>query len=92
MSLIMEPFSKENGQRMAIDKDKESKSGKMAANIQVTGSKIKPMARVDLFMLMEMPMKENGTTTKPKAEAPTNTWTAPSMSEIGKKINNMATA
>lgn len=57
-----------------------------------TGKMTKATVRVVLSILMEMSTKAIGSTTKPKAQVPTNIWTGPSTSATGRKIVNMATA
>ena len=48
--------------------EKVHKYGKMAASIPGTGRLTKPTVKVDLYMLMEMPMRVTGITIKPREE------------------------
>jgi hypothetical protein len=90
MSSITELYLKVTGPRMDSDRERVFKSGKMAASISATGNKIKPMAKVDLYTLMVMSTRVNGTTTKLKEEELTNTWMGPNTSVTGKRTDNMA--
>ena len=45
MSLITVLYTKDSGPKMDIDKDKGLNYGKMAANILVTGNRIRPMVK-----------------------------------------------
>lgn len=68
----------------------DSKFGKMAQSMMVSGKEIKQMVMVLSFMLTVMFMKGSGITIKLMDMVHINTLMAQLMSEIGLKINNMA--
>lgn len=88
MNWIMELFIKVSGQKMAIEKAKELKFGKMAASMLVTGKLIKPTVRVGLSMLMVTYMKVNGIMTKHRDTALMNMLMELNTLETGKKIDS----
>ena len=69
--------------------EKVHKCGKMAASIPGTGRLTKLTVKVDLYMLMEMPMRVTGITIKPREEELMNMLMVQNMSETGRKIDNM---
>lgn len=60
MSQIMGLFTTANGQKMGLGMVKAHKYGKMGPNTLAIGKMIKHMEKGDLFMQMEMYMKEIG--------------------------------
>lgn len=69
-------------------KERECRFGLMVACTKVTGSTIKPQAKVALFTQTAMFIKANGSTIKLMAKEPTRTRTALSMKETGLKISS----
>ena len=76
------------GLKMASDKVKACKSGKMGVSIQATGTMTRPVARAASFTTMETFMRENGKTTRLKVRAYTSTVMEPSTSVIGLKTGS----
>ena len=60
MSQIMGLYIMDNGQKMGLGMGKVHKFGKMGPNILGIGKMIKLMEKEDLFMQMEMYMREIG--------------------------------
>ena len=89
VNLITVLFIMVNGIKMGLEKGEELKSGKMAANILVTGKTIKQIVKDDLSMLMVMYMREIGYATKLMEEVFMNTLMVPSILETGKKTDKM---
>tara|TARA_B110000285_G_scaffold4463_1_gene4740 strand:- start:51 stop:302 length:252 start_codon:yes stop_codon:yes gene_type:complete len=79
-----------NGLQRDIEKAKEPRSGKTAANMLVTGRVIKLTPRADSFMLTAMYTKANGIMTRLRAKALTSMSTGPNTLETGKRTGNMA--
>ena len=73
-------------------KEKVSSCGKTAASTKAIGRTIKLMDREDLSTLMETVISVSGSMIRLMAEALMNIWTAQTMSETGKRTNNMDTA
>ena len=71
---------------------KVRRSGRMGANMTVSGQMIKPMDRANLFMQMATSTKANGSTTRPRVRAPTSMPMEPSTRASGLMTNNTATA
>ena len=68
------------------------RSGRMEANMTVSGQKIKPMDRANLCMQMATSTKANGSMTRPRVRAPTSMPTEPSTRANGSMTNSTATA
>lgn len=81
----------DNGQKKAYVREKVYRYGKMAVNTKGIGKMIELMGMEDSFIPTATATTANGSTTKPMAVAPTNTWMEPNTSAIGKKINNTVT-
>jgi hypothetical protein len=79
----------DSGQLTDREKVEERKYGKTEANTSGFGTTILRMEEGALSILMAMPMKENGLTTKPKAKEYMSTWMVLSTSEIGWAICTM---
>jgi hypothetical protein len=89
ISLRLVQFMKDNGKEdseMAL----VNRLGQMELNTLVSGLKIKPRVKVDLFMLMEISMMDFGLTIKLTATVFINILMGLSMKVIGKMIYNMA--
>ena len=82
---------KENGiSTLTIDMVEAIKSGAMGLSTKVTGKLTKPMAVVDLFMLMVIFMMVIGKMTKLMGLENTLTQMVPSMKVNGSTISNTA--
>jgi len=87
----MAPFTLVNGTKMDFEKVEVHRSGRMAASMSATGRMTKPIVKADWFMPMAMSMKGNGCKTKRMEEVSMNISMEPGTSEIGKRIDKMAT-
>jgi hypothetical protein len=87
---LMTPDTKENGTSLKILRmEEELKSGKTVQDTKACGRMTWLTEEVDLFMLMETSMKENGLTIKLMEEVNTFTSTELCMMENGETINKM---
>jgi len=89
MSLIIERYTKVNGQKKDSDMAEESKYGQMAQNMKDTGRMIWQMAGEDSYIKMETSMKESGLTIKLMVEEPTSMLMELNILESGLMINRM---
>ena len=88
----MELSTKENGSLKKAKRMAEVfKSGQMVPGMTASGEMAWPMAMVDLFMLKEMCMKENGPKIKPMASEFTLTTMEVDTKDNGSKISNTDT-
>lgn len=78
----------DNGQRMALEKEKELKFGKMAPNSLGTGKTIWQMVKVDWYMLMVIITRDSGKMTKHKAMVYISISIVHRMKVNGKMISN----
>jgi hypothetical protein len=84
------PNTKENGSLEKIsNKEKEHRSGQMDPSMMAGGRTTKPMAKVDLFMRMEMSTMVPGLTIKLMDLGITFILTDPIIKENGRKICSM---
>jgi hypothetical protein len=77
---------------MGRDMGKGSKYGKMEASMKDIGTKIRPMAKVDWYILMGMYILENGLMIKLKAKGYICIKTDLSIRVLGLRINKMVMA
>ena len=84
------PFTLVSGPKMALEKAKEHRSGKTAANTPATGKMTKLMVREDSSMATVTFMRASGTMTRLRAKELMSIWTVPSTLVTGKKIDNTA--
>ena len=71
------------------DVEKEDRFGQMDPCMRGGFRTIKPMAKVDLFMLMETSTMDRGRTIRLTVEVSIAIWTAPNMKETGSRTSSM---
>ena len=82
-------YTQVNEIKTTKDMGKASKSGTTALNTKVTGSTIKLVEKVDLFMLMEMSIKAIGLKIKPMDRVSISIMMELLILENGRTINSM---
>ena len=90
MNLTMVRFIRDNGLKTALDMAVDFKFGKMARNTKAIGQTIWVTEKDDLFIVMEMFMKENGSTIRLMEKEHTFIWMEQNIQGSGLKTNNMA--
>ena len=85
----MEQFTRDSGQKKALDMARVSRSGKMEVSMRVTGRMTWLMEEADSFILTEMSTKENGLMIKLMDAVPMFIWTGLNTLVNGEKTSSM---